>query len=231
MGKPSVIAIDGPAAAGKTTLGHRLAERLGYIYFDTGLMYRAVTYTALDRGIPLEDEDAVVELARRIDIDVKAPENPDGHKTTVLVGDNDVTPHLRTAVIDKCVSITAAYGGVREEMVRQQRVIARRGGIVMVGRDIGTVVLPDADLKLFLEADLDTRVQRRYAEYQRRGRPADKNAIEADLYARDERDKKRDVGPLRAADDAHIIDTSRMSIKDMVTHVMHIIAAMNTAEH
>lgn len=202
------IAIDGPAASGKTTLALALARYLDYLYFDTGMMYRAVTYAALRRGVPLDDEAAVVKVAHDIRIDVTAPTVDDGRPATVCVDDIDVTWALREAEIDANVSIPAAYGGVREEMTRQQRRIAEPGGVVMVGRDIGTVVLPDADVKIYLDATTEARAWRRWQDYQDGGQPSTYEEILASMRQRDRIDSERDIAPLRPAGDAVVINTT-----------------------
>src|ERR1044071_3940764 len=161
---PSIIAIDGPAASGKSTIGLRLAEALGYIFFDTGVMYRAITWLALARGIDVHDEAAVTALAEETQIDVAPASQPDGRACDVLVNGRDVTSETRTRKVDANVSIVAAYQGVRKALSQQQRRVGQRGKVVMVGRDIGTVVLPEADLKIYLDATAEERARRRYDE-------------------------------------------------------------------
>ncbi len=183
---PEVVAMDGPAASGKSTIGELLADRLGYIYFDTGLMYRAVTWLALDCGTAIADEAAVTALARTVDIDVLPPTVADGRQSTVLVNGQDVTWALREPRINANVSPVAAYGGVRTAMVEQQRRVAERGRIVMVGRDIGTVVLPDAELKVFLVASAEERARRRWLEEEARGGSRTFDEVLAEIRRRDE---------------------------------------------
>ena len=149
---PNIIAIDGPAASGKSTLGRRLADSLGYLFFDTGVMYRAVTWIALQRGLNVRDEAAVTDLAEKIQIDVSPASKPDGRVCDVIVEGKDVTWETRRPEVDANVSIVSAYRGVRSAMSKQQRRIGQRGRAIMVGRDIGTVVLPEADLKIYLDA-------------------------------------------------------------------------------
>lgn len=168
---PSTITIDGPVASGKSTIGYLLARHLGYLYLDTGAMYRAVTWVALARGVPVEDEAAVTALAHALRIDVIPPTADDGRQYTVLADGADVTWEIRRPEVDGSVSAVSAYPGVREAMVAQQRRIAAGGRVVMVGRDIGSVVLPDADLKLYLDASPQERARRRWLERRaRRGR-------------------------------------------------------------
>ncbi|MGQ9905153.1 MAG: (d)CMP kinase [Anaerolineae bacterium] len=215
------IAIDGPAASGKSTLGAALARRLGYLYLDTGVMYRAVTLAALRRGIPLRDEAAIVDLARRIRIDIRPPaaeEAHDGRQYTVLAdcagpdnraeGMRDITWELRLPEVDAGVSIPSAYPAVRAEMVQRQRQIARQTSVVMVGRDIGTIVLPDADLKIYLNASVEERARRRYEEIMARGGQADYAEVLSALRRRDALDSTREQSPLRPADDAIIVDST-----------------------
>ncbi|NDJ34142.1 MAG: (d)CMP kinase [Chloroflexi bacterium] len=229
MSKPSVIAIDGPAAAGKTTLGHALAQELDYLYFDTGVMYRAVTLAALEESVDLVAEERVAALARRIVIDVTEPTEADGRLATVCIDGRDVTHDLRSPTVDANVSRVAAYPGVREAMTHQQRRIAERGQLVMVGRDIGTVVLPDADLKLFLVADVETRARRRHQEYSQQGRSDSYDDILESMQQRDRRDREREVAPLRAAPDAIRIDTSAQSTEEVLRLALRLIEKINGA--
>ena len=220
----STIAIDGPAASGKSTVGERLARRLGYLYFDTGVMYRAVTWAALDRGIPIEDEAAVTALAEVLHIDVIPPTADDGRQYTVLADDVDITWKIRTPEVDAAVSPVSAYAGVRREMVSQQRRVAQGGRIVMAGRDIGTVVLPDADLKIYLDASVEERARRRWLEEQERGEESDFRAVLASMQRRDEIDSSREVSPLVAAEDAIVLDSTELSIAEVVAEVERLIA-------
>ncbi len=214
---PNRITIDGPAASGKSTLGLRLAARLGYLFLDTGVMYRAVTLAALQRGIPIEDESRVTSLAGAVVIDVRAPSGRDERPYDVLLDGRDVTWDIRTPQVDAQVSAVSAYAGVRRAMGARQREIGRRGRVVMVGRDIGTVILPDAELKLYLEATAEERARRRTLESAARGEPVDYETILAAMKERDRIDSTRDVAPLRAASDAVILDTTGMTIEDVVT--------------
>jgi CMP/dCMP kinase len=209
--RPAIIAIDGPAASGKSTLGRKLAETLGYLFFDTGVMYRAVTWQALDRGVHVHDELAVTELARTIQIDVQPASVPDGRLCDVLVDGHNVTWETRSESVDANVSIVSAYPGVRLAMRDHQRQIGRRGGVVMVGRDIGTVILPEADLKIYLDASLTERARRRYEELRARGVPADLNEVLTIVRERDRIDSTRDMAPLSAAPDAVRIDSDKMT--------------------
>ncbi len=220
--RPTTIAIDGPAASGKSTIGELLARRLGYLYFDTGVMYRAVTWAALKRGIPIEDEAAITALAERLRIGVVPPTVSDGRQYTVLADGEDVTWAIRTPEVDANVSPVAAYPGVREALVRQQRQIAQQGPVVMVGRDIGTVVLPDADLKVYLDAGVEERARRRWREVRERGEAAEYEPILAAMRRRDEIDSHRAASPLRPAADAVVVDTTDMTIAEVLATVKRI---------
>ncbi|HHN93718.1 MAG TPA: (d)CMP kinase [Anaerolineae bacterium] len=222
MLRPTTIAIDGPAASGKSTIGELLARRLGYLYFDTGVMYRAVTWAALKRGIPIEDEAAITALAERLRIGVVPPTVSDGRQYTVLADGEDVTWAIRTPEVDANVSPVAAYPGVREALVRQQRQIAQQGPVVMVGRDIGTVVLPDADLKVYLDAGVEERARRRWREVRERGEAAEYEPILAAMRRRDEIDSHRATSPLRPAADAVVVDTTDMTIAEVLATVKRI---------
>jgi len=215
MVHPSIIAIDGPAASGKSTLGLRLAEALNYLFFDTGVMYRAVTWLALDRGIDIHEEAAVTALAEETPIDVAPASVGDGRACDVLVEGKDITWATRGRTVEANVSVVAAYAGVRKALSQQQRRIGQRGRIVMVGRDIGTVVLPEADLKIYLDASADERAKRRYEEIVRRSGKADFDDILAKVIERDRIDSTRDVAPLRAADDAVVLDSDKLTADEV----------------
>jgi CMP/dCMP kinase len=226
------IAIDGPAASGKSTVGCLLAERLGYVYLDTGVMYRAVTCVALARGIPIEDEAAVTQLASTLRIDIERPSSADGRPTaddgrqyTVLADGDDVTWKIRRPEVDHGVSPVSAYEGVREALTIQQRRIGDRGGVVMVGRDIGTVVLPHADVKVYLDATVEERAGRRYREVIARGEAADFCTVLAEVRRRDEIDSSRALAPLRPADDALILDTTPFQVEQVLERVLALIAS------
>lgn len=221
--KPSTIAIDGPAASGKSTIGEALARRLGYLYFDTGVMYRAVTQAALTRGVPIADEAAVTALAEHLRIDVLPPTVDDGRQYTVLADGEDVTWAIRAPEVDANVSPVSAYAGVRRALVAQQRRVAAGGRVVMVGRDIGTVVLPEADLKVYLDASVEERARRRWREMQERGEDADYEAVLAAMRRRDEIDSNRRVSPLRPAADAVIVDTTGLGIEEVLARVVQLV--------
>jgi len=217
---PNTIAIDGPAASGKSSVGSRVAEALNYLFFDTGLMYRAVTWIALQREVDLADEAAVSKIAEDVPIDVRPPSQADGRACDVLVEEDDITWQCRRPEVDANVSIVAAYPAVRTALSKQQRRIGLRGEVVMVGRDIGTVVLPEADLKVYLDASAEERARRRYDEIVARGEKADYDEILAKVKQRDHVDSTRDVAPLRPADDAVIINTDRLDEDQVYEKIM-----------
>lgn len=221
--RPSTIAIDGPAASGKSTIGALLAECLSYIYFDTGVMYRAVTWAALARGIAIEDEAGVTALAEALQIDVIRPTVDDGRQYTVLADGQDVTWAIRTPEVDRGVSPVSVYPGVRAALTAQQRRIGSKGQIVMVGRDIGTVVLPDADLKIYLDATLEKRIDRRYREVLGRGEVAEYETVVESVRQRDEIDSSRALAPLRPAEDAVVIDTTPLTVGQVLEQVLVLV--------
>ncbi|HEX9116670.1 MAG TPA: (d)CMP kinase [Anaerolineae bacterium] len=220
---PSTIAIDGPAASGKSTIGGRIAAELAYLYFDTGVMYRALTWAALLRRIPIGDEEAVTRLAESVKIDVLPPEVDDGRDVTVLLDGADITWDIRRPEVDKAVSPVSAYRGVREVMRREQRRIGLNGRVIMVGRDIGTVVLPEADLKIYLDASLPERAHRRWLERKMRGQISEEPTVLEELRRRDEIDSSREHAPLSVAKDAILIDSTEMGIAEVVGRVKYLI--------
>ena len=222
MNTPNIIAIDGPAASGKSTIGKRLADDLGYLFFDTGVMYRAVTWIALQRGVDVNDEPAVTRLAVEIPIDVAPVSKMDGRACDVLVEGVDITWEVRRPEVDANVSVVSAYPGVRQALSQQQRRIGQRGRVVMVGRGIGTVVLPEADLKIYLDASARERARRRYKEIIARGEQADFKEILSKVRARDQIDSTRAVAPLRPAEDAIIIDSDKMSADQVFAHIREL---------
>jgi len=223
MTLPSTIAIDGPAASGKSTIGEMLARRLGYVYLDTGVMYRAVTWAALVYDIAIEDEAAVTALAEQLKIDIVLPTVDDGRQYTVLADGQDVTWEIRRPEVNRAVSPVSTYPGVRAALSAQQRRIGLKGRIVMVGRDIGTVVLPDADFKVYLDATLQERARRRYRETMARGGPVDYQQVLASVRMRDEIDSGRAAAPLRPADDAVVVDTTLLSVEQVLDRVLALV--------
>jgi cytidylate kinase len=220
--KPTTIAIDGPAASGKSTVGELLAQSLGYLYFDTGVMYRAVTWAALSRNISIGDEAAVTALAEKLRIDVTPPTASDGRQYTVLADGVDITWDIRTPEVNANVSHVSAYPGVRRALVIQQRRVAAKGPVVMVGRDIGTVVLPDADLKFYLDASVEERARRRWKEERTRDEKVDYDPVLASMRRRDDIDSHREISPLRAAADAVVLDTTDLSIDEVFAETQRL---------
>lgn len=210
-----VIAIDGPVGAGKSTAARRLAEALGYVYIDSGAMYRAMGWKAIQSGVDLRDHAMLARLAR--DTDIRVVAGPSGPR--VLVDDMDVTVALRTPAIDVASSLVSTCPEVRERLVALQRVVARGGGVVMDGRDIGTVVFPDADVKFYLDADLTVRASRRLGDLRHAGAQIDLATVQAEVARRDERDRGRAVSPLHPAPDAIRIDSTALDT-DGVLHLM-----------
>jgi len=218
MTPPSIIAIDGPAASGKSTIGKRLADHLGYLFFDTGVMYRAITWIALRGGVDVSNESAITQMAEDVFVDVRPPSQPD-RACDVIVGLTDITWETRRPEVDANVSVVSAYAGVRRALSQQQRVIGQRGRVVMVGRDIGTVILPEADLKIYLDASAEERARRRFDEIVARGGKAEYNEILSKVRERDRIDSTRAVAPLRPAEDAVIIDSDKMNADEVFEKV------------
>ena len=211
----SVIAIDGPVAAGKTVVGRELARALGFGYLDTGIMYRAITWLALNHGITVDDETSLGELARSYPLGLMGEDS-----NQVLVDGHTLGPELRDSTVDRNVSIVSKASLVRRELVAQQRNTAAQGKIVMIGRDIGTVVLPDADLKVYLTASPEKRAQRRWQEMQDRGEAVELLTVLRETIARDEIDSGRDDSPLKPADDAWELNTDGLDIRQVVQKIV-----------
>ena len=220
---PSIIAIDGPAASGKSTLGLSVANALGYLFFDTGVMYRAVTWLALKLDIDPRDEAKVTALAEQTQIEIAPASKSDGRACDVLIAGEDITWETRLPEVDANVSVVSAYRGVRAALSQQQRRIGQRGRVVMVRRDIGTVVLPEAELKIYLDATAEERAKRRYNEIITRGGKADYDEILAKVIERDRIDSTRDVAPLRAAEDAFVLDSDKLNADEVFKHIMTLI--------
>lgn len=219
----SVISIDGPAASGKSTLGLRLAKELGYLYFDTGVMYRAITFLALDHKLDPEDEISITNLAETVQIDVLPPSINDGRQCDIIADGNDITWQIRFPEVDRNVSLVSSYPGVRQALAAQQRRIGLRGNVVMVGRDIGTVVLPEANLKFYLDASSEERAMRRFLERKAIGEQSNAEQILQDMLIRDNFDATRKIAPLKPADDAIIIDTDNQDADQVFQKVLKII--------
>ena len=222
---PRVIAVDGSAASGKSTIGRLLAARLGYAFLDTGVMYRAVTWAALDRSIDLHDARALADLAASARMDVDLPEPGSPNESRVKVDGRDVTSELRLAEVEAAVSIVSRVPGVREAMVTLQRQIASRQPMVIAGRDIGTVVLPHADLKVYLDASPEERARRRHQEFLAQERDVTEEIVLEDLRRRDRIDSERAVSPLRPARDAVIVNTDGLSQEEVLERVADLVEA------
>ena len=213
--KKLVVAIDGPAGAGKSTVAQLAAKELGYTYIDTGAMYRAVAWKVLQQGGEVTDEK-ILAVVPDIDVDLSY----ENGKTTVRVDGQDVTSEIRTPEVSHIVSQVAALGPVREKMVDLQRKMAERGGVLMDGRDIATNVLPGADVKIYLTASIAERANRRYKELREKGLAVDLADIEHDIAARDKADMEREISPLVQADDATLLDTTGMTIPEVVARII-----------
>jgi cytidylate kinase len=214
------IAIDGPASSGKSTVARRIADDLGLIYVDTGAMYRALTYEALRKSVNIKDEDALLKLLKHTDISLKKR----NMAQSVYLNDEDVTEDIRQNNVTNTVSIVAAHPLVREEMVTRQQKLAENNGVVMDGRDIGTVVLPDSDVKIFLVASVMERAERRHKENRSKGIFSDLEQLKKDIAERDYKDSTRDTSPLKQAEDAVRIDTTKLSIEEVVEKIKSLIS-------
>ncbi|HNB41370.1 MAG TPA: (d)CMP kinase [Anaerolineales bacterium] len=219
---PSIIALDGPAASGKSTVGRRLADALGYLFFDTGVMYRAVTWIALNHDMDLKNEAAITQMAESAELDIRPPSQNDGRACDIIVGDKDITWDVRSGDVEASVSLVAAYAGVRTALSGQQRRIGLRGKVVMVGRDIGTVVLPEADLKVYMDASAEERARRRFKDITSRGEQANYDELLKKMIERDRLDSTRAVAPLRPADDALVLDTDKLSEEEVFAKILEM---------
>lgn len=216
--KKIVVAIDGPAGAGKSTIAKLAAEKLGYAYIDTGAMYRSVAWKFLQTGKAF-DEDFISGLSKTMLIDFK----PEAKINRVFVDGTEVNDAIRTPEVTAIVSRVAAIGAVREAMVDQQRRMGEAGGVLMDGRDIGTVVFPNAQLKIFLTASVEERARRRYAEMVAKGQQVDLQQLQADIAERDKQDSERAISPLRQAEDALLLDTSDMGISEVTDRILQLV--------
>lgn len=217
----SIIAIDGPAGAGKSTIAKSLAEALNYLYIDTGAMYRAVAYQALQQQAALDDAEQLGRIAAQAQIDMRV----ENGENRILLNGCDVSKEIRLPQVSAVASAVSAVPQVREQLVPKQRELADRGRAVLDGRDIGTVVLPQADCKIFLTASLDERAERRYKELLERGLPADLAEVRQDIEQRDYQDMHRETSPLRQADDAEYMDTTGLSIEQVLERVLQLAEA------
>lgn len=229
---PAIVTLDGPAGSGKSTVGRHLAQLVDFLFFDTGVMYRAVTWVTLARAISVDDEVRVSELTEQLQIDVTpaAAHETDGRQCTVLADGEDITAQLRAPQVDKNVSIVSAYAVVRQALSGKQRRLsqyygaggAEKAGIIMAGRDIGTVVVPEAPLKIYLEASAEERARRRYEELHAQGKPVTFNTVLEAIIQRDDLDSHRAISPLHPADDAIILDTSNLSPEAVVMRILQL---------
>lgn len=217
--KQLIIAIDGPASSGKSTVAKRIADQLNLIYVDSGAMYRTITYVAIKEHIDLTDEKKIVNALERVSIEFERTEEGQ----SVFCNNKEVTDDIRQNDVTNAVSIVAAHPLVREVLVDRQRKIAMKQNVIMDGRDIGTVVLPDASVKIFLVASVDERAERRYKENRQKGIKSDLTKLKQEISERDYKDSTRKVSPLRKADDAFEIDTTALSIDEVAENIKKII--------
>ena len=212
------IAIDGPAGAGKSTIAKKVAKELSFIYVDTGAMYRAMAYYLLSQGIKGDAQEAIAEKCQGADISI---EYKDGEQSVILNGEN-VNGVIRTEEVGNMASVSSANPKVREHLLKLQRTLAASNDVVMDGRDIGTTILPDAEVKIYLTASPETRAKRRALEYEQKGIACDINQICQDIVARDLRDMNREISPLKQAEDAVLVDSSEMGIDEVVNAILHV---------
>jgi cytidylate kinase len=217
------ITLDGPAASGKSTVGERLANSMNFLYLDTGVMYRAVTLAVLKKNVDVNAEDLVTKVAEEMDLDIQPASIEDGRSNDVILDGKDVTWEIRQPDVEAHVSQISAYKGVRVAMTKKQREIGKRGGIVMVGRDIGTVVLPDAEIKLYLDASVEERAKRRYLELIQRGKQVSFENVLVDLKRRDKIDSSRTIAPLKPAEDAIMINSDHMNAEEVFLFIFNMI--------
>ena len=212
------IAIDGPAGAGKSTIAKKVAKELSFIYVDTGAMYRAMAYYLLSQGIKGDEQEAIAEKCQGADISI---EYKDGEQIVILNGEN-VNGVIRTEEVGNMASVSSANPKVREHLLKLQRTLAASNDVVMDGRDIGTTILPDAEVKIYLTASPETRAKRRALEFEQKGIACDINQICQDIVARDLRDMNREISPLKQAEDAVLVDSSEMGIDEVVNAILHV---------
>lgn len=212
------IAIDGPAGAGKSTVAQKVAKELSFVYVDTGAMYRAMALYLLRKGVNREDPDEIGEACQNAEISI---EYQNGEQIVLLDGEN-VNAHLRTEEVSAMASVSSAVPRVREKLLDLQRKLARTMSVVMDGRDIGTTILPDADVKIYLTASSLTRARRRYLEYQEKGEPCDLAEIQKTIEERDQRDMTREISPLCQAEDAVLVDSSELTIDETVEKILSV---------
>jgi cytidylate kinase len=221
---PAVIAVDGPAGSGKSTISYKLAERYGYLFIDTGVFYRTMTLIALRTHTPLDDPNALAVLTNATHIRIVPEHNTPNHPYRVFVNDDEVTYEIRSKEVEAYVSTLSAIAQVREALVLKQREAASQGKVIMAGRDIGTVVLPNADLKLYIDASLEERARRRYLQLSEKGVSREVENIREEIRLRDKSDSEREVSPLKQAPDAHYISTDSKTIDEVVGEIAEKLA-------
>ena len=222
MDKRISIAIDGPAAAGKSTVAKVVAKKLSYVYIDTGAMYRTITYAALEQKVDIENEEQLMEVVKNVKIEFQQGENTQ----LVFLNGQDVSEVIRTPEVTNRVSIVAKHRLVREEMVRRQQELAEKGGVVMDGRDIGTHVLPDAEVKIFMLASVEERAERRHLENMNIGFDSNLEQLKEEISQRDKLDSEREVSPLKKSDYSLELDTTSLSIEEVVQKIMGIVSGV-----
>lgn len=219
IGTPTVIAIDGPSGSGKGTLSQLLAKKIGFHLLDSGALYRLVALAALKQGVNIQDERQIEQVAAQLDVRFDITDE----STRILLSGEDVTSAIRNEIISMNASVVAAYPGVREALLKRQRDFRQLPGLVADGRDMGTTVFPDADIKIFLTASAEARAQRRYKQLVEKGESVDMNALIKDIQERDERDSKRTVSPLKPAADAILLDSTQMTIEEVLEAMLSLV--------
>ncbi len=213
------VAVDGPAGAGKSSISKIVAKKLGYLYIDTGAMYRSVTWAVLHNHIDVNNQKAVEALLPELDLTMEASDD----SCKVFIAGQDVTDFIRTPQVNNAVSIVASYKGVRQYLVERQRLMAEAGGVILDGRDIGSVVLPNAELKIYLTASVEARAMRRYLEVKGTVNEQTLEDIKASVMQRDDMDKNRKESPLIQVEDAVLVDSSEMTFDETVEHILHLV--------
>lgn len=213
------VAVDGPAGAGKSSISKIVAKKLGYLYIDTGAMYRSVTWAVLHNHIDVNNQKAVEALLPELDLTMEASDD----SCKVFIAGQDVTDFIRTPQVNNAVSIVASYKGVRQYLVERQRLMAEAGGVILDGRDIGSVVLPDAELKIYLTASVEARAMRRYLEVKGTSNEQTLEDIKDSVMQRDDMDKNRKESPLIQVEDAVLVDSSEMTFDETVEHILHLV--------
>lgn len=213
------VAVDGPAGAGKSSISKIVAKKLGYLYIDTGAMYRSVTWAVLHNHIDVNNQKAVEALLPELDLTMEASDD----SCKLFIAGQDVTDFIRTPQVNNAVSIVASYKGVRQYLVERQRIMAKAGGVILDGRDIGSVVLPNADLKIYLTASVEARAMRRYLEVKGTSNEQTLEDIKDSVIQRDDMDKNREESPLIKVEDAVLVDSSDMTFDKTVEHILHLV--------